>query len=320
MTTINTVTGTINSDTMGRTLIHEHALIGFPGWFLDNRQPKFKRDEALARVIGAFEELKDHGVDTVVDPCPSDLGRDVEFNAEVSQATGVNLVAATGVYYEAAGMPYTLGHLEQAEITDIFIKEIEDGVGDSGIKPGIVKIATGDGLVTDYEKKIVAAAAAAAKATNIPVLSHTENCTCGHDQIDIVTGQGVSADHLLVGHSDGTDDMAYQESLAARGVYVGFDRFGIEVIVPDETRMTCLKNLVDKGYRDQLMMSHDTVNCLMGGLAGVPLGTNPEDILPNWRMTHIFERIIPELKSRGMTDEDFDVILKDNPSRFFTIG
>lgn len=320
MAIINTVTGTIDSDKMGRTLIHEHALIGFPGWFLDNRQPKFKRDEALARVIGAFEELKDHGVDTVVDPCPSDLGRDVAFNAEVSQATGINLVAATGVYYEAAGMPYTLGHMEQAEITDVFIKEIEDGVGDSGIKPGIVKIATGDGLVTDYEKKIVAAAAAAAKATNIPVLSHTENCTCGHDQIDIVTGQGVAADHLLVGHSDGTDDMAYQESLVERGVYVGFDRFGIEIIVPDETRMTCMKNLVDKGYRKQVMMSHDTVNCLMGGLAGVPPGTNPEDILPNWRMTHIFERIIPELKSRGMTDEDFDVILKDNPSRFFNIS
>ena len=316
MSSINSVLGTIENP--GKTLIHEHILVGFPGWFLDTRQPSFKRDEALIRVCAAFEELKEHGVETVVDPCPNDLGRDVEFIAEVSSRTGINLICATGFYYEKAGIPYTLRYKEVDEIADIFINEIENGVGSTGIKPGLLKIATGEGVVSEYERKILTAAAKAAAATEIPVLSHTEKCSCGHDQIDIVTGEGVAPGHLLVGHSDGTDDLDYQRSLAERGVYVGFDRFGLEGQVTDEIRIQNLKQLVDLGYRQQIMMSHDYVNCWLGTVPGMSAGMSLSDVLPNWNMTHIFERIIPALKLEGMTDDDFDVILKDNPARFFS--
>lgn len=316
MTSINAVLGTIKNP--GKTLIHEHILVGFPGWYLDTRQPTFKRQEAMVRVCAAFDQLKDYGVETVVDPCPNDLGRDVEFIAEVSQRTGINLICATGLYYEKAGMPYTMRYREVDEIADIFINEIENGVGETGIRPGILKIASGEGAVSEYERKVLTAAAKAAAATEIPVLSHTEKCTCGHDQIDIVTGEGVAPRHLLVGHSDGTDDLDYQRSLAERGVYVGFDRFGLEGEVTDEIRIQNLKALVDLGYRQQIMMSHDYVNCWLGSVPGMPANMTLNDILPNWDMTHIFERIIPALKLEGMTDDDFDVILKDNPTRFFT--
>jgi phosphotriesterase-related protein len=319
MTTINTVLGSADSDALGKTLIHEHLLVGFPGWFLDARQPAYNRRDAMVRVIAAFDEIKAFGVETIVDPCPSDLGRDVEFAAEVSQKTGINIVCAAGLYYENAGIPFMIRNLEVQEITDIFVKEIEDGVGSTGIRPGLLKIATGKGVVSEYERKVLTAAARAAKATGVPVLSHTEKCTCGHDQIDIVTGEGVDPAHFLVGHSDGTDDLEYQESLAKRGVYVGFDRFGLEGDATDEIRMRNLKALVDRGYREQLMMSHDYVNCFLGGVPGLPVGTSLNDVMPNWRMNHIFERIIPVLKDRGMTDEDFDVILRDNPGRFFSV-
>lgn len=317
MNTVNTTLGIAKTQDLGRTLIHEHALIGFPGWFLDNRQPKYDRDEAIPRVVDAFQQLKDYGVGTVVDPCPADLGRDAEFYAEVSQRSGVNLICATGVYYEAAGLTYVFRHLDVNAIAEIFIKEIEDGIGDTGIRPGIIKIATGDGVVTEYERKVLTAAGKASKATGTPVLSHTEKCTCGHDQIDIITGEGVAANRLLIGHSDGTEDIDYQTSLAERGVFVGFDRFGIEIYVPDETRINNFKQLVDKGYQDQLMMSHDYVNCWMGGTPGLAPGVRPDAVMPNWRMTHIFEKVIPALKELGMQDSDFDTILRDNPYRFF---
>ena len=317
MTEITTVLGPRAADALGKTLVHEHVLVGFPGWFLDNRQPKFHRDEAMARSIAAFEQLKDYGVETVVDPCPNDLGRDVEFYAEVSQKTGINLICATGLYYEAAGMPYLMRHLDVEALTDIFLKEIEDGVDETGVKPGVVKIATGDGAVSAYERKVLTAAARAAKASGLPVLSHTENCTCGHDQIDIVTGEGVAADRLLVGHSDGADALEYQTSLAERGVFVGFDRFGIEFFQPDEIRMKNFKALADKGYLKQLMMSQDYAVCWKGGLPGLPPGRSPADAMPNWSMTHIFERVIPQLVADGMSAEDFDTVLKDNPRRFF---
>ena len=141
MPDVNTVLGPASVDDLGRTLIHEHLLVGFPGWFLDARQPVYNRREAMVRVIDAFEEIKAHGVDTIVDPCPGDLGRDVEFAAEVSQRTGLNIICATGLYYEAAGITFTTSRLSVEELTDIFIREIEDGVGATGIRPGVIKIA-----------------------------------------------------------------------------------------------------------------------------------------------------------------------------------
>lgn len=319
MADIRTVLGRRDSADIGRTLVHEHALVGFPGWFLDTRQPKYNRDEALVRVAAAFEQLKDYGVSTVIDPCPSDLGRDVEFYAEISQRTGVQLVCAAGVYFENAGLTYYYRRMEVEEITDIFIREIEDGVGETGIRPGIVKIASGKPQMTPYERKVITAAARAAKATGVPVLSHTEDCHCGHDQIDLVTDAGVAAENFLVGHSDGMEDIAYQESLAQRGVFVGFDRFGIESLISDDIRMRNLQMLVERGYRDRVMMSHDYVNCWLGRPPGLADGVSMADILPNWNMTHIFENILPALKKRGMSEEDFDVILRQNPQRFFSI-
>ena len=314
---VNSALGKVSADHLGRTLKHEHATTGFPGWFHDSRQPKYDRLDSIERVVDAFAQLSSYGVKTVVDPCPADLGRDVEMYAEIASRTGINLICAAGMYYESAGLTYTFRYLEEDAIADIFQKELEDGVGETGIRPGIVKIATGYGTVSAYERKILSAAAKAAKRTNTPVLSHTEKCTCGHDQIDIICGGGVSPEHFLVGHSDGTDDVSYQASLAERGVFVGFDRFGIESIVSDEVRMNNLISLIDRGYRDHLMISHDYVVCWQGGAPGVAPGASLSDILPDWKLTHIFESIIPALKTKGLSDEDIDAILIDNPRRFF---
>jgi len=316
-TQVNTVEGRKAASELGRTLIHEHVLVGFPGWFMDARQPPFKRAEAIAHAVDAFQELHDPGVRTVIDPCPMDLGRDVEFVAEVSQKSGITLICTTGVYAESMGIPYTLRALPPEAVTEIFVKEIEDGIGTTGIRAGLIKIATGEGHVTDYERKMIAASARAAMITGVPLISHTENCSCGHDQIDIATGEGLAASSLIVGHSDGRDDHDYQRSLAERGAYVGFDRFGLEQIVPDAVRAKNLKKLADAGHKERIMVSHDTVNCWLGGLPG---GAPPEalsQIAPNWRMTHLFEHIFPELKAMGMSQDDLDLIVTENPRRYF---
>jgi phosphotriesterase-related protein len=317
LSTINTTLGTTDTANLGRTLIHEHVLVGYPGWFIDNRMPRFVRSEALARVTAAFQQLHAYGVRTVVDPCPSDLGRDVEFVAEISQRSGITLICATGVYTEAQGIPFALAHHELDAICDIFQREIEDGIGATGIKPGLLKIATGDGAISDYERKMLTAAARVAKRTNTPLLSHTENCTCGHDQIDIVTGEGVEPHHLLVGHSCGRDDHDYQAALARRGAYVGFDRFGIEIFNTDASRMKNVKQMIDAGLRDHVMLSHDTVNCWLGGIPGFGSPEIVKDVLPSWKLTHLFENILPQLQQMGVAATDLDHILTENPRRYF---
>jgi phosphotriesterase-related protein len=315
---VQTVLGPVDAADLGRTLIHEHVLVGYPGWFMDTRMPPFIRHEALARVVDAFQQLHAYGVKTVVDPCPMDLGRDVGFVAEVSQRTGLNLICATGVYMEAHGIPYTLRPFETDTIADIFQKEIEDGIGLSGIRPGIIKIATGDGVVSDYERKMLTAASRAAKRTGLVLLSHTENCSCGHDQIDIVTGEGVAPSRLLVGHCCGRDDHEYQAALARRGVFVGFDRFGLEIFNSDANRTRNVKQMIDAGLRDHVLLSHDTVNCWLGGVPGFGDPAQVGHIVPNWKLTHLFENIFPALRGMGVSDADLDHIVTDNPRRYFS--
>ncbi len=314
---INTVAGTTTPEELGPTLIHEHVLAGYPGWFMDTRLPPFQRAEALARTTDAFQRLHAYGIRTVVDPCPADLGRDVEFVAEISQRSGIRLICTTGVYTETFGIPYTFRLLETSAIEEIFQRELEDGIGQTGIKAGLIKIATGDGVVSDYERRMLTAAASVARRTGARLISHTENCSCGHTQIDIVTEGGVPAERLLVGHCDGRDDHPYQAALARRGAYVGFDRFGLEVFNSDATRMKNLKQMIDAGLRDHLMVSQDKVNCWLGNIPGVGTPDHIEQIVPNWTMTHLFERIFPELRRMGVAQADLDAILLDNPRRYF---
>jgi len=316
--TVQTTTGLASPDELGRTLIHEHVLVGFPGWDLDAKAPRFKRDEVMARGVDQMQELQDLGVRTFVDPCPMDLGRDVGFLAELSQKSGMRIICTTGAYVEADGITHTFRHLPVEEITEIYIEEITRGVGDTGIKAGAVKIATGSRIVSEYEKKLVTAGARAARETGVPIISHTEDASCGHDQIDLVTGEGVPAERLVVGHSDGTEDHWYQRALAERGAFVGFDRFGISIFVPDEVRIRNVLRLAEAGHTERILLSHDSILCWLG--RPVPFASSQAEVLemlPDWRPTLIFRKVIPQLLEGGLGKDDIETILVDNPRRLF---
>ncbi len=304
--------GQIDCARLGRTLIHEHVLVGLPGWNLDLKAPKFVRAEAMARAVDRLQELQSHDCRTIVDPCPMDLGRDVEFVAEVAQKSGVNIVVATGVYSEAEGIPTTFRTMPREDILELYVREITEGVGDTGIKAGVIKIATGANPPSEYEEKMIGVAAEASRLTGVPVISHTDGANHGHRQIDIVEAHGGRADCLVVGHSGDRDDPAYHASIAKRNAFVGLDRFGVEFILPDDLRMKNVVELVRAGYRDNILMSQDHALCLLGRM-GPELAT----LAPNWTITHIFERILPGLTELGLTEEDFEKILVDNPRRLF---
>lgn len=315
---IQTTTGPVSPDELGRTLIHEHVLIGFPGWNLDAKAPRFERDEVMARALDQMQELLDLGVRTFVDPCPMDLGRDVEFLAELSQRSGMRIICTTGAYFEAEGITHTFRHLPLEEIAEIYIQEIAEGIGDTGIRAGAVKIATGARIVSDYDRKLVRAGARAALETGVPIISHTQEASCGHDQIDLVTGEGVPAGRLVVGHSDCTEDHWYQRSLAERGAFVGFDRFGISLFVPDEVRIRNVLRLAQAGHTHRILLSHDSILCWLG--RPVPYASRHEDLLqmlPDWRPSAIFRKVIPELLAGGLEADDVETILVDNPRRLF---
>src|SRR5580698_3743190 len=191
MDRLNTVTGSVSPDDLGLTLVHEHLLVGYPGWTMDALAPPFHRAEAASRGVDRLLELRALGVATFVDPCPIDLGRDVEFMAEVSERSGVHVVCATGAYTELEGLSYTFRALPAEEITEIYVKELTDGIGSSGIRAGFVKVATGAPEISAYERKLLVAGGRAAAAVGCPVLTHTEDARCGLEQIAILTEQSV---------------------------------------------------------------------------------------------------------------------------------
>ena len=101
--TIHTVAGTTTPDRLGRTLMHEHLVIGFPGWEADPFHPGPDADERFSICVDRIEEIKALGFRSMLDPCPNDLGRDVELMAKVAQKTGFQIICATGLYKEAEG-------------------------------------------------------------------------------------------------------------------------------------------------------------------------------------------------------------------------
>ncbi len=316
MKTINTVTGTVSTDKLGVTLMHEHLLIGWAGWELDCTAPRFDRKTALRQATERLKELKDLGLSTFVDPCPNDIGRDVVFMAEVAAASGINVICATGLYKEELGNTPYFKQRSVEEITDVYAAELTKGIGETGIKAGIIKCATGKDRITEYEEKCLRAAARASKRTGAPITTHTDEGTMGREQLDIFASEGVDFGRVVIGHSCGSSDLRYHTDMLDRGCYLGFDRFGLDFLHPDRLRMAALIGLVGVGFERQLVLSHDSVACWLG--KGLPdMDEKTRKLIENWNPTHIFKHIVPALKEAGVPQRKIDAMLMENPRRYF---
>jgi phosphotriesterase-related protein len=317
MQAVQTVTGTCPPDTLGMTLMHEHLLIGWPGWEAYASEDRAQRRERLARCVDQMQELHGLGVRTLLDPCPIDLGRDVELMAEVAERGKVRIVCATGLYKEDFGAPAYFKFRAQfgdavTEMTDLFVRELSEGVGETGIRAGVIKVATSAHKVTPYEEAVLRAAAHAHRATGAPITTHTDEGTMGVEQLAILTGEGVPPNAIVVGHCCGSSNLDYHLTMLDRGAYLGFDRFGLEILHPDRARLAALIGLLGVGFERQIVLSHDTVWCWRGRAPLVDAS-----VLGDWHPTHIFRKIIPRLREAGVPQAKIDTMLIENPRRYF---
>ncbi len=321
MATVNTVLGTCKPEDLGFTLIHEHLTAGFPGWELDNYG--FDRKRAVADAVEKLKELRGLGVSSFVDPCPMELGRDPEFAAEVADKSGMRVVIATGLYNEALGIPPHFRGLPVDDIAGVYVRELTEGIGNTGIKAGLIKTATGGvpGMtetaqrIGPYEEKCLRAAARAHKATGAPILCHNdESRPFGRETLDIFADEGVNFNRVLIGHACGVGDMRYYFDILERGAWLGFDRFGIEAIAPDKMRLASLIGLLAVGY-DRIMLSHDYVNCWLGRMTKEWQAFI--DKCPNWHYAHISRNILPALSKAGVSEGTIRTMTVDNPRSYF---
>lgn len=317
MDVVHTVTGPCAPADLGVTLMHEHLLVGWPGWEAEALADRAQRGECQRRCVDRLAELADLGVGTLVDPCPIDLGRDVEFTAEVAQRSRVRIVFATGLYKEdQGGAPYFKFRRQfgdaVGEMTALFVRELTEGVGETGLRAGIIKVATGANQITPYEESVLRAAARAHCETGAPITTHTDEGTMGPEQLAILEEEGVDPSAVVIGHSCGSSDVAYHLRMLDRGAYLGFDRFGLELLHPDRERLAVLIGLLGVGFERQLVLSHDTVWCWRGRAP-----TLPAELLGNWRPTYVLDTIVPRLRDAGVSDARIQTLLVDNPRRYF---
>jgi phosphotriesterase-related protein len=298
--------------------MHEHVFILSPD--ITANYPEVWGDEAQreADAIERLNELKSRGVDSIVDLTVIGMGRYIPRVARVAAATEINIVVATGVYtyndvpmyFHFTGPGGVLGDSEP--MVDMFVRDIEHGIADTGVKAGILKCATDEPGVTPGVERVLRAVAKAHRLTGVPISTHTHAATRrGLEQQRIFTEEGVDLSRVVIGHSGDTTDLDYLEELIGNGSYIGMDRFGVDVYLPFEDRVNTVAQMCERGHADKMVLSHDAA-CFMDWV--------PEDLLPalpNWHYLHIHNDVIPALKDRGVTDEQLTTMLVDNPRKIF---
>jgi phosphotriesterase-related protein len=318
---VMSVTGPLNGSELGVTLVHEHIIIRAPGEELDPHYAPDRR-EVVAIATDKLQELAGHGVRVIVDPCPIELGRDPELYAEVSERSGVRIIFATGFYYEESGIPPYWRARDAEEIAELYLHEIANGVGKTGLRPGVIKAATGL-EVTAQERKVLSAAAMAQKESGVAIITHTEHSRHGEIQQDIFAENGADLSRILIGHQDEQQSPDPIQKLAERGTFVGIDRIGLEFLNSDDTRADNVAALVKRGFAGQVCLSQDCV-CTMTA-ARFPFPTPKERrptpaafVANNKPLSYVVTDFAARLKNRGVSDADIDTMMRANPRRLLT--
>jgi len=319
---VNSVLGPISPSKLGATLMHEHLAYAYPNWLADATMAPYDFNAVLKTNIEVIKKAQKYGIKTIVDATTNDVGgRDPELYKALAKKTGINIICSTGLYTEIEGAPaYFKMRLDWYKtdiskmISELFIREITQGIGKSGVLAGVIKVGSSPKM-TPYEAMVHKAAVIAQKATGVPIITHTDGPTGGIEQADLLKKEGADCTQVMIGHVSNSPDLAYHKAILERGVYIAFDRIGLDIFTPAPVIIKNVAELCKLGYADKIMLSHDTVNVWLGR----PIET-PEEVvkaLADWRIDFISEKVLPALKAQGVTDEQIKQMMEVNPKNLF---
>ncbi len=317
MPTVESTGGPVDADELGLTLIHEHfratdeaGRFQFP--HLYDEQAEW--DVAIADA----NAVRSHGVRTVVEPSALFLTRDATFSKRVADESGLQIVLATGIYtYDY--LPQFLTNRDEDGIAAIFVHELEHGIQNTGIKPAFIKCAADTPGLTPNVEKVHRAAARASKQTGRPIMAHSHPSSgTGLEQMRVFAEEGVDPASVQIAHTGDTDDLDYIEKLLATGCWIGMDRYGLDIYLPTEQRQATVLALLERSHADRMFLSQDYCSTIDWFPLEVQDHLKANEV-PKWSMTFLFEQVIPELKERGMTDEQLDQMMVENPKRWLGV-
>jgi len=315
---VETATGPIEAGQLGRVLMHEHVFV-LSAEIQQNYPQEWGSDEyRIADAVQRLNDLKQSGIDTILDPTALGLGRYIPRIAAIAEQIDLNIVVATGLYTFDV-LPHYFGRRTPGSgpngsdpMVDMFVRDITVGVADTGIKAGVIKCATDRPGVTPGVERVLRACAKAHLETGCPITTHTNAASRrGLEQQAIFRQEGVDLERVVIGHSGDSDDFDYLEELIHNGSYLGMDRFGIDGYLTTPQRVAVVAELCQRGYADRMVLSHDA-SCYLDWIPGEV----PPSGMEHWNYLHISNDVLPALKQAGVTDAQINVMLVDNPRRF----
>ena len=312
---INSVTGPIHAEDLGFTLMHEHVMVCGGGLY--RSYPDLLGPNREERAVAALKEAKAAGIDTFVDATTFDLGREPEFLARVSAASGVNIVNVTGWWLD---VPRFIRNVSPKQMAREFVRDIEEGFRGTDVKAGVLKCAADFQGVTPDLEIMARAVARAHNETGVPIMVHSyPTGQVARRQIAIFREEGVDLERVKIDHSNDTTDTEYLKWILDQGCFLGLDRYPGHLVSP-HMRTVTMKALIDAGYADRLCPAHDCI-CLhiLNERAD---GTLPEEHALALRnpdgFLYMHRHVIPELRSMGVGEDTIDTLFVANPKRFFT--
>jgi len=318
MASIESVTGPLEPGDLGTTLIHEHLrtrddanAFQFPHLY--------DEDALYAAAIEAAKNALDRGVKTIGEPTAMFLHRDVRLIERVAKETRLQAIVCTGIY--------TYDHLPlfwQSRSPDVmaaaFVHDIEQGIQGTDIKAAFLKCAADEPGVNENVEKVHRACARASLRTGVPIMAHSRPASnTGPRQVEIFLEEGVAPEKIQIAHTGDSDDLGYIEGLLEKGVYIGLDRFGIEMYLPMDRRLNTAQALLERGYEERLFLSADSCASIDWFPEETIEVLMREGAVKDWTITLVHDQVIPALKERGMSDAQLETMMVENPQRWLAL-
>ncbi|MBN2321860.1 MAG: phosphotriesterase-related protein [Acidobacteria bacterium] len=319
MAKVPTAGGDIDASVLGATLMHEHIFV--LSTEINQNYPETWGDEdsRVQDAVRRLQALKSSGIDSLVDMTVLGLRRYIPRIQRIAAQVDLNILVATGIYI-CDDLPAffqfrnSYNPSDPPEIMrDMFVKDIQEGIADTGVRAAVLKCATDVRGMTPAAELCFRAAAQAHRITAAPISTHSHAGTRGGlEQQRVFKEEGVDLSRVIIGHSGDTTDLGYLEELIRNGSYLGMDRFGIDPLLSFEKRVDTVARLCAKGYADRMVLSHDAA-CYMDWFPE----DGPMSRLPNWHFLHISSDVLPALKARGVTDSQIRTMMVENPRHIF---
>ncbi|MGW2479775.1 phosphotriesterase family protein [Streptomyces sp. NPDC001571] len=287
----HTVLGEVAADRLGVVDAHDHLFIRSP------RLPGQEMDdvEDAAARLAAFGAL---GGGAVVQWTPYGMGRRIAELPALSRESGVHIIAATGLHQAAHYTDALLASVRD-RLAELFVSELTDGIGETGVRAGLIKVAGGFHGLDEHAVLTLRGAADAHRRTGAPIAVHLELGTGALDVLDLLCGElGVAPGSVILGHLNRSPDFAVHRLAAGAGANLAFDGPSRANHATDWRMPDALRALVNAGFADRLLLGGDTVTPDTPG------------------MPHLLRRVAPRLEldlGKGLLEQ----ILITNPARVY---